>query len=203
MGLEPIVAPLLRVERLTIEAPDLEGVAALAFTSVNGVEAFADLTDRRDRPVFTVGDRTAEAARAAGFGDVRSAGGAIGDLAGLLREQARGVVLVPGAREPAGDIATLLAGSGVEPRPWPVYAAVETCAAAADVFDAVLIYSPRAGRALAATAGAVQARNAVAVAISEAAAAPLQSLPFREIRVAAHPDENAMMSALGNPPRAV
>lgn len=203
MGLEPIVAPLLRIERLTIEAPDLGGVAALAFTSVNGVEAFADLTDRRDRPVFTVGDRTAEAARAAGFGDVRSAGGAIGDLAGLLREQARGVVLFPGAREPAGDIGALLAGSGVEPRLWPVYAAVETCAAAADAFDAVLVHSPRAGRALAAATGAVQARNAVAVAISEAAAAPLQSLPFREIRVAAHPDENAMMSALGNPPRAV
>lgn len=197
------MAPLLRIERLVVEAPDLDGVAALAFTSVNGVEAFASLTDRRDRPVFAVGDRTAEAARAAGFGEVRSAGGAIGDLATLLRREARGVVLAPGAREPAGDIAALLAGTEVEPRLLPVYAAVETGARAPDAFDAVLVHSPRAGRALVAAMTADRARDAVPVAISEAAADPLRSLLWREIRIAARPDENAMISALGNPPRAV
>ncbi len=201
MGFEPIVAPLLRIERLAVEIPDFDGVDALAFTSVNGVAIFADLTDRRDRPVFAVGDRTAEAARAAGFDDVRSAGGAIGDLADLLRAKARGVVLVPGAQEPAGDIRALLAGAAVAARLLPVYAAMGTGTTTPDAFDAVLIHSPRAARALTATAG--QARNAVAVAISGATAAPLKVLPWREIRVAAHPDENAMMSVLGNPPRAV
>lgn len=181
----------------------MDGVAALAFTSVNGVEAFAALTERRDRPVFAVGDRTAEAARAAGFDDVRSAGGAIGDLASLLGAKARGVVLVPGAQEPAGDIVALLAGTAVEARLLPVYAAIETGVTAPGAFDAVLVHSPRAGRALAAIIGAGQAAESVAVVISEAAAAPLRSLLWREIRIAAHPDENAMMSALGNPPRAV
>lgn len=203
MGLEPIVAPLLRIEPLDVGAPNLTDVTALAFTSVNGVEAFAALTDRRDRPVFTVGDRTAEAAQVAGFGAVRSAGGAIGDLADLLRREARGVVLAPGAQEPAGDIAALLAGAAVEARLLPVYAAIETGATAPDAFEAVLVHSPRAGRALAAITGAGRAAESVAVAISEAAAAPLRGLLWREIRIAAHPDENAMMSALGNPPRAV
>ncbi|GAA0629731.1 uroporphyrinogen-III synthase [Brevundimonas kwangchunensis] len=198
-----MVASLLRIERLAVAAPDLEGIAALAFTSVNGVEAFAALTDRRDRPVFAVGDRTAEAARAAGFGQVASAGGAIGDLADLLRHRARGVVLVPGAREPAGDIVALLSGAEVEARLLPVYAAVETGAAALDAFDAVLVHSPRGGRALAAAVSTEQARNVVVVTISEAAATPLRSLLWREIRTAPHPDENAMISTLGNPPRAV
>lgn len=203
MGLEPIVAPLLRIERLAVPEPDLDGVTALAFTSVNGVEAFAALTDRRDRPVFAVGDRTAEAAQAAGFIDVRSAGGAIGDLADLLRREAWGVVLAPGAQEPAGDLAALLAGSEAEARLLPLYAAIETGATAPDAFDAVLVHSPRAGRALAAITGAGRAAESVAVAISEAAAAPLRGLLWREIRIGAHPDENAMMSVLGNPPRAV
>lgn len=198
-----MIAPLLRIERLEVAAPDLEDVAALAFTSVNGVDAFAALTDRRDRPVFAVGDRTAEAAGAAGFGDVRSAGGAIEDLAALLRAEASGAVLIPGAREPAGDMAALLAGSDAEPRLLPVYAAVETGKGAPDAFDAVLIHSPRAGRALAALMAAERARNAVAVVISETAAAPLRGLPWREIRIAPHPDENGMTEALGNPPRAV
>lgn len=195
--------PLLRIERLDVVAPDLEGVAALAFTSVNGVEAFAALTDRRDRPAFAVGDRTAEAARAAGFGPVRSAGGALEDLAALLRAEAKGAVLVPGAQEPAGDIAALLAGSTVEARLLPVYAAVETGATSPEPFDAVLVHSPRASRALAATLTPEQARGRLAVAISEAAAEPLTGLPFGEIRVAARPDENAVIEALGNPSRDV
>ena len=42
------------------------GVAALAFTSINGVSAFAELSDRRDLPTFCVGDATADAARELG-----------------------------------------------------------------------------------------------------------------------------------------
>lgn len=190
-----MVLPLLAIRPIAQAAPDLTGIKALAFTSPNGVAGFAALSPARGLPVFTVGDATAEAARAAGFAQVRSARGALEDLAGLLSAQAPGAVLVPGAREPAGDLAALLADR-VEVRALPVYEAVTTGAAAPAGFDAVLVHSPRGGLALAAL---LPTAAAIAVAISQAAAAPLDGLTGWEIRIAAHPDEAAMFAALGKP----
>jgi uroporphyrinogen-III synthase len=84
MGLKPIIAPLLVVEPLTPVLPDLAIFTALAFTSPNGVAAYASLTPRRDHAVFAVGDATAQAASAAGFPDVRSAQGDLTALARLI-----------------------------------------------------------------------------------------------------------------------
>ena len=196
-----MVAPLLAIRPIAQATPHLTGVAALAFTSRNGVEAFAALSDDRSRPVFTVGDTTAEAARAAGFVRVRSAAGAIGDLVRLLSAEAPAgrVVLAPGALEPAGDLPALLSGR-VAVRTLPVYEAVPTGAAAPAACDAVLVHSPRGGRALGVllTAGGPFAGQ-VAVAISEAAAAALTAIAGLDVRVAAHPDEAAMFEALGKP----
>ncbi|MBF0665813.1 MAG: uroporphyrinogen-III synthase [Brevundimonas sp.] len=198
LGFEPLTAPLLAIRPLPQAAPDLSGIAALAFTSRNGVDAFAALSPERGLPVFTVGDATAERAREAGFGAVRSAAGAVGDLAALLAEAAPGPgpVLAPGALEPAGDLPGLLRGR-VEVRRLPVYEAVETGTPAPSDWDAVLVHSPRAGRALAAR-GPIGAR--VALVISGAAAAGLGPRPAAEIRIAARPDEAAMFEALGKPP---
>ncbi len=186
---------MLAIRPLAQPTPALGGVAALAFTSRNGVAAFADLSDARALPVFTVGDATAEAARAAGFADVRSAGGALEDLARVLAAEAPSAVLSPGALEPSGDLRALLAGR-VEVRALPVYEAIATGAAAPAAFDAVLVHSPRAGRALAALGPLA---GAAAVAISQAAAAPLDGLPGLEIRIADRPDETALLAALGKP----
>src|ERR1700760_3247119 len=67
MGHEPIIAPLLAVKLAPGVDVSLSGVAALAFTSANGVRAFADLSGERAIRVFAVGAATAEAAKAAGF----------------------------------------------------------------------------------------------------------------------------------------
>lgn len=190
-----MVVPLLAIRPLALPTPDLTGVAALAFTSRNGVAAFATLSETRALPVFAVGDATGEAARAAGFTDVRSAGGALADLARLLEREAPGTVLAPGAREPSGDLPARLAGR-VEVRALPVYEAVATGAAAPAAFDAVLVHSPRAGRALALLEPLA---GAVAAAISPAAAAALDGLSDLEIRIAARPDEAALLEALGKP----
>jgi hypothetical protein len=106
MGFTPLIQPLLAVETLSPPVPDLDRFAALAFTSRNGVAAFAALTSRRDRPVFAVGDATAQAAREAGFVAVRSASG---DLTALARriaaELSDAALLAPQAETPAGDLA--------------------------------------------------------------------------------------------------
>lgn len=202
LGFTPLVVPLLTLAPLPgalDAAPDPAAVAVLALTSPNGVEAFAPLIPRfRDHPVFAVGDATAEAARAAGFVDVRSAAGDIHALARLIAAEAPpGPLLAPGAREPAGDLPTLLPGRPVQRL--PVYAAFETHAPAPATFDAVMLHSPRAARALAADLPRAASSGRIAICISEAAATPLHPFDFAEIRIAAAPDEPAMLSALGKP----
>ncbi len=132
---------------------------------------------------------------------MESANGDLDQLAALLTAQGPGAgpLLIPGAREPAGDLPALLQGH-VEARALPVYEAVETAAAAPDAFDAVLIYSARAGRALAALGPFA---GQTAVALSAAAAAPLGDHSGLEIRLARTPDEKALLAALGNPARRV
>ncbi len=202
LGFTPLVAPLLNLAPLPgalDAAPDPAAVAALALTSPNGVEAFAPLIPRfRDHPVFAVGDATAEAARAAGFGDGRSAAGDIHALARLIAAEAPlGPLLAPGAREPAGDLPALLPDRPVHRL--PVYAAFETHAPAPELFDAVMLHSPRAARALASKLPRPASSGRIAICISEAAAAPLHPFDLAEIRIAAAPDEPGMLSALGKP----
>ncbi len=130
-----------------------------------------------------------------------SADGDLERLSALLRTQGPGVgpLLVPGAREPAGDLPALLRDH-VETSALPVYEAVETGAAAPPAFEAVLIHSARAGRALAALGPFA---GQTAAALSAAAAAPLPDHCGLEIRLALTPDETALLAALGNPPRRV
>jgi uroporphyrinogen-III synthase len=204
-GLRPDLRPLLTVRPVT-GTPQLDGVGALAFTSVNGVNEFARRVRRRYLPVFAVGDATAQAALAAGFVQVRSAGGDIGDLTRLVlahRDQIRGRLLWAGASEPAGDLVGALAAGGVQAAGCVLYetvpglddeeivAALET---AADPFAAVLVYSPKAGRRLA--KALTGRRPAITFAcISQAAADPLTRSGLRAT-AAARPNEAHMLRGL-------
>lgn len=198
MGFEPIVAPLLTIENLTPPVPDLAPFAALAFTSINGVAAFAALTPRRDRPVFAVGDATAQAAHDAGFTNVRSASGDLRDLARLIASAiANAAVLVPQAETPAGDFTAALTTAGariVSVHSLTVYRAIETSVAVPALFDAVLIHSPRAGHALS-KRGHDALAHAVLACISPAAAAPLVTLGLTPV-VAKSPDETSLLTIL-------
>ena len=198
LGLEPVIAPLLAIRPLEQAEPDLEGVDVLAFTSINGVAAFAALTARRDRPVLAVGDATAQAARAAGFVDVRSAAGDLSALADLIAVQASGLVLAPGAETPAGDIAAEVAArrpeGGVMVRTLPVYRAEPVEATPPPRVAAVLVHSPRAGALLAAR-DAAMVEGAIVACISPAAAAPLVALGLSPV-VAAAPHEDALIATL-------
>lgn len=199
LGWTPVIQPLLAIRPLPKPEPDLEPFTALAFTSRNGVTAFAALTPRRDRPVFTVGDATAEAARAAGFADVRSADGAIGDLTRVLLAHLGpdDRLLAAVAARPVADLGALLAGR-IAVQSLAVYDAVDTGAAAPDAVDAVMIHSPRAAEALAALRPAGVADWTV-VAISHQAAAPLKALGIFDLRIAPHPSDGPMLETLGKP----
>jgi uroporphyrinogen-III synthase len=207
MGLAPLVDPLLEVRDLS-PTVDLTDVAALAFTSVNGVAAFARLYAGRDRPVFAVGDRTARAAREAGFADVDSADGDVEALAALILSQAArlgGAVLHPCALDPAGDLVSPLVAAGLSARRLAVYETVDrdpspSTLAGLDDLEAVLLHSPRAARALAGWLAGRPAPGLRALCLSPAVAAPLGT-PAADGRLgsvtsAPHPSETALLDLL-------
>ncbi len=72
--LEPVVSPMQEMQALTAEI-DLSGISALAFTSKNGVEAFARMCSTR-LPAYCVGAATAARAQALGFAATAAAGDA-------------------------------------------------------------------------------------------------------------------------------
>lgn len=197
LGHEPVVAPALEVQPAG-PAPALDGAAALAFTSRNGVRAFAALSDARDLPVFAVGDATAQAARDAGFSDVASAAGDVAALAALIagrKDALAGEVLYLAPEEPAGDLVGALRAQGVPARSEVAYRTVpaELAAAPADL-DLVLLHSPKAARRLAGDpALAASVSGMTAICISARAAEPLHGLGLREVLIAAEPNETAML----------
>ena len=201
MGFDPLVAPLLEARNLAATI-DLAGVGALAFTSANGVRAFAALGDERNRRVFAVGSATAQAAVAAGFTDVISADGDVDALAGAIATQAvRGAVLHPGAAQPAGDLVRDLAARGVAARAVAVYETVpaEVPAGLLDrlaTIDGVLVYSPRAGRLLAEVLDGKAAPGLRAYCLSPEVAATLEGLDIGPVLAAPLPNEDALLSLI-------
>jgi uroporphyrinogen-III synthase len=198
LGHSALTAPLLEVRALT-PLVDLNGVAALAFTSANGVAGFGALEPSRTLPVFAVGEATAKAALDAGFAEVCSADGDVAALAALIGERRpAGLVLHPSAAQPAGDLVALLLASGAPARNLAVYEAVvappttQTLAALAAT-DAVLVHSPRAAQVL---AGVAAARHLLALCISPAAAEPLRVAGQPRVATAAFPNEAALLDLL-------
>ncbi len=210
-GHDPLVAPLLRVRFHDGHALHLEGVQAILATSANGVRAFARRTSRRDFPVFAVGSQTAEAARDAGFTEIRNADGNAETLGAAVRGWAKpqdGTLLHAAGAQAEGRLAGLLRSAGFSVRTEVLYdvpAAEDFPNAAraaleAGALDAVLLYSARSAEAFAACAAkaGLQAACArlLACCISEAAAKPLAGLAFKAVRIAARPNQSALLDGL-------
>jgi uroporphyrinogen-III synthase len=188
-------------------------VAALLATSANGIRAFAALNDRRDFPVYAVGDRTAEIARALGFAAVSSAEGdapALARLVGESRRPADGTLLHAAGSARAGDLAGELRAAGFDVRSAVLYDArpVESlappvsAALASGGLDGVLLFSARTARHFAALLGRAGLTAAVArlaaYCLSQAVADALDGIRFRRVRVAAEPTRAALVAALSS-----
>jgi uroporphyrinogen-III synthase len=211
-GHEPVIAPLLGVRYHDGPPLDLDGVRALLATSANGVRAFARRTAGRGLSIFAVGSQTAETARAAGFADVRNADGNSENLANAVRGWASpgdGVLLHAAGAEAEGRLADILIAAGYAVRTAVLYdvpavAALPDAARAAlagGALDAVLLLSARSAQVFAACVAkadlAPACRRVRAVCISEAAAKPLAGLAFKDIRIAARPNQASLLDCLG------
>jgi len=189
-----------------VENPEinLRGVAALAFTSANGVRAFTEHCGERELKVFAVGAATAQAARAAGFHTVLSADGDVEALAeGIAsrRSQLRGAVLHPGAAEPAGDLAGALEKHGVEARRAILYETgpVKLSDSQAQMLvkaDAALLHSPRAAKVLAAVLKSHPAPQMRALGLSKAVIKPLARTPLAAKTFPPFPLEAALLNLI-------
>src|SRR5215213_11590527 len=127
-GHEVLVAPLLSTQ--TIEADFTGPYAAVLMTSANAARALSAhprANELTRLPAFTVGTRSAEAARAAGFADVVSADGALADLVTLVASRftnSSGRLLYLAGEDRAGDLAGELAVHGVSVDTVVIYRAI-------------------------------------------------------------------------------
>lgn len=206
-GHHSIVAPVLIVAPSGERMPD--GVFdAIVLTSANALLAFAEPPVHL--PVLAVGDRTAQAAREAGFHDVRSAAGDRQALAliahGTLSPGER--LLVVAGRDRKDDLASLLTKAGHRPVVWTAYVAeaVEVLPEAArraladNQVEAALHYSRRSAAiclALADSAGLLQALLGLwNLCLSRDVAEPLSEAAAR-LAVARTPDEDDLFGLIG------
>jgi uroporphyrinogen-III synthase len=210
-GHDVVLAPLLRMEPIACDIPN-KAYGAVVMTSANAARTVAS-HPRRDElialPAFTVGARSAQAARAAGFGDVRSADGDKADLAAFIRAQYRDSrpLLYLAGEERAGELdpaelgvpvvtAVIYRAVPVEHFPPPVAAALRN-----GELGGVLHFSRRMAEAFLACAAQAevldQALAPLHVCLSRRVAQPLIAAGAVGIRIAAHPDEAAMLELIG------
>ena len=210
-GHDVLLAPLMQVELLKTDLG--RGWAAVIVTSANAPDAIDDAARAalNQLPVYAVGRRSAEAARAAGFADVTSAGGDVRDLVQLIVERhadAKGPLLYLAGEDRAADLIGELAAHGIAAEMRVIYRAVTapypptlTAALKAGEVDAVLHFSKRSAdnylsgaRAAGVTAQALAPRQ---LCLSAQIAVPLTEAGAAHVAVAARPDEAALLDLVG------
>ena len=205
------VAPVMEIRPIPGAQVSLESVQALLVTSRNGAEALARATADRRCPVLAVGRASAAACRAAGFADVRSADGDVEALARLVTQRLRpeaGALLHVAGSAVAGDLAGTLSQAGYKVRRAVLYEArpVELLPEAAAAFlkahapGGVLFYSPRStalfGRLCGAAELSAELKLLTALCLSPAVAEAARALGFGGVRIAAGPDQDALLALI-------
>ncbi|MGE3147688.1 MAG: uroporphyrinogen-III synthase [Pseudorhodoplanes sp.] len=209
-GHEVLVAPLLSIAFLPADFEPGPWRAVL-ITSANAVRALATAPQRErlfPLPVFTVGQRTAEAARALGFEDVRSADGDAAMLSRLVQDQlARGgpPILYLAGEDRARDLAGELTALGLPVRLAVIYRAEMArgfpeparAALAAGGLDGVLHLSRRSAEAYLRCAAAAGVTDHALVpahyCLSDQVAGALIEAGAVRIHVARQPEESALL----------
>jgi len=211
-----MLAPLLHIVPLAAEfGPG--PFAAVLTTSANAARAVARharIEELRRAPLYTVGRRSAEAAKSAGFTTVHSADGDAHDLIELVARALTGAVaplLYLAGEERSVDLGAELARHGLQTRTAVVYRATAAerlpreaeQAIAAGELDGVLHYSHRSAETFvrcAAAAGLGQeSLGLVHFCLSLQIAAPLGDAGATHVRIAPKPEEDALFELIAQP----
>jgi uroporphyrinogen-III synthase len=189
------------------------GWGGVIITSANAPGAIANHPAREKLiklPLYAVGQRSADAARAAGFTNVTSAGGDVRDLLRVIttrRADAAAPLLYLAGEDRAADLVAELVACGIAAEMAVVYRAVTapfppalTAALKAGEVDAVLHFSRRsADNYLTGAAKAGVAEQALAVrhfCLSAQIAEPFVKAGAGNVAIAKRPDEAALLTLL-------
>ena len=211
LGHEAVLAPVTEVVP-TGEPMPTGSFEALVVTSAHAGEALASFLDKH-KPVFAVGERTADAAREAGFACVVAGEGDAHSLSGLIRN-----TLSPGlallhvtARHRKDEPAASLRAAGFILRQWEAYEAravqglpqATIAALRTGQIGAALHYSRRSAwlfARLAEQAGLASALRALPhLCLSADVAAPLEAAGVLPLK-AGEPSEEALLELLDGLP---
>ncbi|WP_334128550.1 uroporphyrinogen-III synthase [Sneathiella sp.] len=211
MGHEPRLAPMMYIEHLPPREIETGGVQALLVTSANGARAIGRTAVDRDLKCFAVGRGTAEALQGEGFKSVTAAGGDVHSLHDVVvRDAAPGagkLIHISGA-DVAGDLVGMLSENGFTVERAVLYEALPVTSMDAKItreiragkIDAVLLYSPRTAAiftGIVTAAGlALHMKPMTAYCLSAAIAEKIATLPFREVKIAAEPDQEKLLALL-------
>jgi uroporphyrinogen-III synthase len=208
------IAPLLKIEGVAAEFGSGPW-DAIVMTSANSCRAAAShprIAELVHRPVFTVGQHSADTAREVGFADVTASGGDVEDLGQLLKEKfaARDRRLLYLAGEDrAADLASDLAGHGIQMKTVVIYRALKVpeCPAAArealaaEEIDGVLHFSRRTVESyLSCAVGAALLDRALApfhYCLSPMVARPLLQAGSATVRISEKPNEASLVELVG------
>lgn len=208
LGRIPLIAPVLRIVPAATRLPPPDEVQAVLVTSAN---ALPGLAGHRGCRLLTVGDATAAQALEAGFTDILSAGGDAVTLAALVEAECAPsglpLLLAVGVGEGGKLLAILLtAGFTVlrretyAARPMERLPAAAVAALAAGQVGTALFFSGATVRAFIDLLGGVLPVSVVArveaLALSPSVAQALTPLPWRHIRVASAPNQDAILALI-------
>jgi uroporphyrinogen-III synthase len=209
LGLRPIIAPLLMIAPRRANLPPSARVQAIVATSRNAIPALP--ASHRHLPLFAVGAATARHASAAGFEQVTSADANADALTALLAQacdrEAGSLLLVTG-QDQGTALASELRARGFRVVRRVAYASVPVTvlpdsvhrAFAGGNLSAALFFSAETARTCVRLLQAARLDHTVAtvaaLAIGPSTAVALQRLPWRRIRVAAQPNQDAMLALL-------
>ena len=215
-GHEVLLAPLLQFAAVANANLGSGPWAGVLMTSANAARAIAQHPRREELialPVLAVGDRSAEAARDAGFREVGSAGGDADELLRLAPAHFGGAgarLLYLAGEDRAADLAGALRTRDVTVDTVVIYrmvaaeilpAAIATALSAGRI-DGVLHYSRRSAetflRCTEASRLAREASVATHYCLSAEVAAPLVDAGAARVRVAARPNEDALLALIGD-----
>ncbi|HEX4172386.1 MAG TPA: uroporphyrinogen-III synthase [Acetobacteraceae bacterium] len=209
LGHRPILAPLLVVQSRNVPLPTPDRVQAILVTSGNAIPSLHD--SHRRVPLLAVGEATAARARAAGFTRVRSADGDASGLAALVAnccDPGGDPLLLVSGRGQGQGLASALRDRGFRVVRRTVYAAIPAGSLPDHARDAigngtvqtVLLFSAETARQCVRLLREARLRDAVraieALAISQPTAMALRALPWRRIRVADRPNQDALLAML-------
>jgi uroporphyrinogen-III synthase len=208
-----LIAPLLRIEPDSSAEIAAGPFAAILVTSANAaaaIKAHRRFPELAALPVFTAGDRSAEAMRAAGFASVTSSGGNVDDLARFVaaRMKPGTTLLYLAAGERSGDLAGDLRNRGYSVHAAIVYRAFADAGISGEARDmfaqrnvgGVLHLSRRSAEAFinaARTADILpEALKVAHFCLSAQVAEPLARAGAADIRIAAAPTEAALLALI-------